>query len=190
MSLQRVKFQLSSESPLLMHNGQTSDPLNKYAKAMKQISGKRAKTDADFEEMAKIEWYASLYTDKGRVCVPAEVIEAAFTNGAKKAKLGNQAKAGMFVADNALLKFDGSDLTIDQLFDRDQNRFTVGVRVQRAKVMRTRARFDSWSTLIEVVYDDKLLNKQQVIDAVIVTGEQVGLCDWRPKFGRFSARIN
>ena len=31
-------------APLVMHNGQTADPLNKYAKMLKAISGKRKKT--------------------------------------------------------------------------------------------------------------------------------------------------
>jgi hypothetical protein len=34
-------------APLLMHNGQTADPLNKYAKMLKSVSGKRKKTEAD-----------------------------------------------------------------------------------------------------------------------------------------------
>jgi hypothetical protein len=30
-------------APLVMHNGQTADPLNKYAKMLKGVSGKRKK---------------------------------------------------------------------------------------------------------------------------------------------------
>jgi ribosomal protein L18E len=187
--MQKLKFKLQSESPLILHNGQTADPLNRYSKMMKEVSSKRAKTDADFAELARIEWYASLYLDNNRVCVPGEVLEAAFVNGAKKSKLGTQAKAGLFVADNAILEFDGSNLTIDELWERDENRFTIGVRVQRNKIMRTRFRVNQWSAIVEVVYDPKQLNKSQVVDAVKATGEQVGICDWRPKFGRFAADL-
>jgi hypothetical protein len=137
MARQTLKFKLTSEAPLLLHNGQTADPLNKFAKAMKQISSKRAKTDADFEEMARLEWYASLYIDQGRVCIPSEVMEAAIVSGARKLKLGKQTQAGLFVKDNALLEFDGCELTPDQLWERDVNRFTVGVKIGQSKVMRT-----------------------------------------------------
>ena len=41
---------------LIMHNGQTADPLNPFSKAMKEISGKRKKTDTDYEAMANIEF--------------------------------------------------------------------------------------------------------------------------------------
>ncbi|NER82724.1 MAG: hypothetical protein F6K42_24845 [Leptolyngbya sp. SIO1D8] len=153
---------------------------------MKQISSKRAKTDADFEEMSRIEWYASLYADKGRVCLPSEVLEAALICGSRKMKLGKQAQAGLFVQDNAILAFNGDHLSIDELWQRDQNRFTVGVRIQRNKVMRTRFRVDEWKSKIEVCFNDELLNPSQVDEILSVTGMQVGVGDWRPKFGRFS----
>lgn len=187
--MQRLKFRLTSESPLLLHNGQTADPLNKFSKMLKQVSSKRGKTDADFEEMARIEWYASLYLDQNRVCLPAEVLEAAFVNGARKKKLGKQAQAGLFVVHNAILEFDGSNLTVDELWERDQNRLTTGVKVQASRVMRTRFRAGEWSTEIELMFDEGLLNPSQVEEIATVTGSLVGVCDWRPKFGRFHAEL-
>ncbi len=139
--------------------------------------------------MARIEWYASLYTENGKIILPSEVLEAAFLGGAKKIKAGQKVQAGMFVEENALLDFDGGDLSIDQLWERDQNRLTVGVRIQRAKVMRTRFIARSWQALIKVVFDDSLLNKSEVSEIISITGSQVGLCDWRPKFGRFTASL-
>jgi hypothetical protein len=75
------------------------------------------------------------------------------------------------------------------LWERDVNRFTVGVKIGQSKVMRTRFRVDSWSTTFEVLFDDGMLNAAQVADMIQATGEQVGLCDWRPKFGRFVAEF-
>lgn len=185
--LQQVSYRLTGECPILFHSAQTADPLNRYAKMIKQISSKKKKTDADFEQMAKIEWYASVYLDKGKVCLPSEVLEAAFVSGARKHKVGKDCQAGMFVVRNAMLEFDGDDLSIDELWERDQNRFTVGVRIQRSRVMRTRFRVDQWSALVEIAYDDEIFNLSQVDDIVRVTGSQCGLCDWRPKFGRYLA---
>ena len=56
MAWQTLRYQLTSSSDMLLHNGQMANPLNKWAKLMKQISSKRAKTDADYEEMARIEF--------------------------------------------------------------------------------------------------------------------------------------
>lgn len=186
---QKSKFRLVGEAPVILHNGQTSDPMNKFSKDLKAISSKRGKTDADFEQMARIEWFAALYTDKGRICFPGECLEAGFVAGARKHKLGKQAQAGLFVGHNPILEFDGQDLTIDELWERDQNRFAKAVRVGQAKIIRTRFIAEEWSATVEVTYDDTLLNKAQIQDIVAVAGSQVGLFEWRPKFGRYLSEL-
>lgn len=187
MAVQRLKFKLTSESPLLMHNGQLADPLNKFSKDLKRVSGKRAKTDADFAEMARIEWYASLYIDDGKLCIPMEVLEAALVEGAKKQKLGKQTQSTLFVTENAILHFDGDKLTADELWERGANRLTTGVRIQRNRVMRTRPRIEKWWCEAEVQFDDKILDPAKINEIVTTTGREIGIGDWRPKFGRFTA---
>ena len=59
-----ISLMIVGTSPLVMHNGQTADPLNKYAKMLREISAKRRKTEADFIEMARIEFVAALYMDQ------------------------------------------------------------------------------------------------------------------------------
>lgn len=151
MAYQKLQFRITSESPILLHNGQTCDPMNDFAKQLKKINAKRGKTDADFEAIVKLEWYASLYTESGKIIIPSEVLESAFLAGGKKNKLGQKVQAGMFVEENAILQFDGDDLPIDKLWERDQNRLTIGVRIQRAKVMRTRFKAPNWSAIVKVV---------------------------------------
>lgn len=56
--LEELKIKIVGISPLLMHNGQTSDPLNRFSKQLKAVSSKRKKSDEDYEEMARIEWHA------------------------------------------------------------------------------------------------------------------------------------
>jgi len=52
--------------------------------------------------------------------------------------------------------------------------------------MRTRPIFKEWSIHAKFQYEDGQVNKHQVDTAVIKAGELVGLCDWRPRYGRFS----
>lgn len=137
----------------------------------------------------KLEWYASLYVNNGRVIIPGEVMEAALVGGARKQKLGKQAQAGLFVEDDLTLDFDGSELSIDELWERDQNRLTKGVRVGSSKVMRTRFWTKQWSAIVEVLFDPGLFNQEQIVEIMRVTGFQIGICDWRPKFGRFASEL-
>lgn len=160
--------------------------LNPFVKEIKKISGKRQKTEADLEQMSKIEWFAGLYVKAGKVIIPGIVLEAALINGAKKSKAGKTAQAGMFVQSDMPLAFPDMGLTLDQLWEMEDYRFSAIVRVQQSRISRMRPKFDTWSIVANIQFDDTLFSKSQVHDIVKLTGEQIGLCDWRPRFGRFN----
>lgn len=188
MAYQTLRFRLISAAPLLCHNGRLADPLNDMARQMKKISGKREKTDADLEELARLEWYGSLYLDGGQQpCLPGEMLEAAFVQAAKRQKRGKQARAGILCPSNHPLEYDGPS-HLDELWPRPEFRLTVGVRVKNNRVMRTRPRFPTWAATIEVQYDPALINANEVREIVRRTGSEIGLGDWRPRFGRFEAQ--
>jgi hypothetical protein len=184
MSYERLSFQLRGVSPLLMHNGQLADPLNPHAKAMKAISGKRKKTEADFAHLAKLEWFGSLYLHKGEPCLPGELIEAGLIVAAKRMRRGEQAKAGIVSDGFFALEYDGPR-DPDALWADGRFRFSTGVKVQRNRVIRTRPRFDEWATTVEVDYLPDQLNPGELADMMTVFGQAIGIGDWRPRFGRF-----
>jgi hypothetical protein len=184
MSYKSLKFKITGVAPLIMHCGQTADPLNRFAKAMKRISGKKDKTEADYEELAKIEWTAGLYVKDGAPVLPGTVLEAALAVGARKTKKGKQVQAGVVCPDEYPIIYVGP-AGLEELWADEAFRLTVGVRVQRNRVMRTRPIFREWSCEFEIMYDPAQLNESDVREIVKRTGEEVGLCDWRPKYGRF-----
>ena len=188
-----LKLRLSGPS-LIMHNGQTADPRNRYSKAMKEISGKRKKTDSDLDELARIEFLAGLYLSDEHIVLPDHVVEAALVAGAKKQKMGPAAKSAVFVNGAAVLNFAGNpgvhnETTLQQMWDGGEHHLTAGVKVGQAKVMRTRPHLKDWSAEISVDYEDDLVNRQSVIEFAQDAGRQVGLCDWRPKHGRFTVEV-
>lgn len=193
-NLPSVQIKLQGVSPLLCHNGQTADPRNTYAKAMKAVSGKRKKTDADYDEMARLEWLAGLYRIDGDLVIPDYVIESAMIKGAMKSKRGPQAKCGLFFTEHASLEFDGkpdtiTDDTLSGMFESGGFTHTIGVKVGMAKVMRTRPMFRNWSITITAQYDPDVLNMRDVEEIAIDAGKLVGIGDWRPKHGRFNAEV-
>lgn len=188
-----LKLKLSGPS-LLMHNGQTADPRNRYSKAMKEISGKRKKTDADLDELARIEFLAGLYLNSDSIVLPDHVIEAALVGGAKKQKMGPTCKMAVFVEEPAVLDFAGNpgyinEDSLQQMWEGGEHHLTAGVKVGMAKVMRTRPHLKDWSATISVSYEEDLINRQSVIEFAQDAGRQVGLCDWRPKHGRFQVEV-
>jgi hypothetical protein len=186
MAWKTVTYKLTSVCPLLMHNGQMADPLNKFAKALKQVTSKRVKTDADYEEMARIEFLAGLYMSKDGPVLPAQMIDAAMINGAKKSKEGVQAKSGLFCPEHAILEYDGPRTT-DELWEDERFRYAALVKVGTARVVRTRPIFESWSAVVKVNIEESVVNPSRVDDWIVITGSMVGLGDWRPRYGRYEA---
>jgi len=185
--IEKLNFRIAGTAPLIMHNGQLADPANEWTRAVKEISGKRKKTEADYKEMARLEWMGALYLQDGCPCIPGHVFEAALIGkggAARKQKMGKQAAAGLYVTKNFPLIYEGpsdpKELWLDEKF-----RFVVAVKVGQARIMRTRPIFHEWSAEVEIEFDPDLVNADDVRLWVRTAGYEVGLMDWRPKFGRF-----
>lgn len=190
MAWQTLSYRLVGEAPLLMHNGQTADPLNEFAKAIKQISSKRKKTDADYEEMARLEFLASLYLSPEGPVIPARVVDAVVIDAAKKSREGRTAKSGCFCLQDAVLAYDGPRSPAE-LWRDERFRHSSIVRIGQARVSRMRPVFREWSADIHVNVEDTLINPERFDDWMYVAGTQVGVGDWRPQHGRFTAtRLN
>ena len=56
------------------------------------------------------------------------------------------------------------------------------------QIMRTRPQFIKWEANLVIDYLPHLLNQQDVFGFLVTAGEQIGIGDWRPRFGRFSAQ--
>lgn len=188
MAWKTMQFHLIGDAPLIMHNGQLADPLNKWAKLLKAISGKRKKTDSDYEEMARIEFFAGLYLSKedGPI-LPANVIDACIIEGAKKSREGVLAKSGFFTTAHSRFEYEGPR-TAEELWAAELYRSTERVKIGQSSVMRTRPIFQQWQTTVTVQHEDTVVNAAQVATWFAVAGSLVGLCDWRPRYGRFQAK--
>ena len=190
MAWKTIQYQLNSSAPLLLHNGQTADPLNKWAKLIKVITSKRKKTDADHEEIARLEFYAGLYLDADGPILPNNMIDALIINAAKKFNEGPMAKSGCLCLEHAKLEYEGPR-TADELWADENFRFSAIVRVGTSRLPRMRPIFQEWSTIITLQIENSLINITRMDEWLDAAGKQVGLGDWRPVYGRFTAkRVN
>lgn len=186
MAWKTLKYRLTGDAPLIMHNGALANPLSSASKQLKQVSSKKKKTDADFERMAEIEFKAGLYMDGAGPVIPGENVEATIYAAAKITREGKVAKSACFVPTHAPLVYDGPR-DADGLWHDERFRNCVGVKVNMSRVMWTRPIFQKWETTIAVEYESSVVNEEQVDRWVHAAGTQVGLCDWRPRCGRFTA---
>lgn len=185
MAWQELKYRLMSDCPMLVHNGQTADPLNKWSKAMKAINSKRKKTDADYEEIARLEFFAGLYMGQHGPVIPAPNVDAMLIAAAKQNRQGPLAKSGLYCAKDADMLYDGPR-TAEAMWKEERFRHTAIVRIGMSKVVRMRPIFRSWSTVVTLQTEDTVVNAAQVDEWMFIAGRQIGLGDWRPQHGRFS----
>ena len=188
MTIKYLTFKIMGipEVDLIMHNGQLADPLNPWAKAMKRVTKKRSKTDADHDEIARLEFLGGLYLQDGKPCIPAKVLKATLVSAAKRVKKGKLAKSGMFVAKNAPLDYDGPTDAAG-LWANERFRSREPKRVGTSTVMRSRPKFDAWSSVVTIGHDDAQLDATEVDEIVNIAGAIIGLMDDRPECGRFTA---
>lgn len=182
-----LTLHLRGLSGLVMHNGQLADPLSPFARAIKTVSARRTKTEADHEELAKLEFLGSLYVTDNMPCLPGEMIEACLMHGARRSKQGKQAAAGLLSDGNHVLQYPGP-ITPDELWADERFRLRAAVRVGTGRVMRTRPIFRDWSAVVVVEFNDALVNASDVLKWAEVAGAEIGLGDWRPRFGRFAVQ--
>jgi len=185
--IEKLNFRIVGIAPLLMHNGQLADPANTYSRKIKEISSKRSKTESDYEEMAKLEWFGSLYLYKKQICIPGYVMEGCLIGkggAARKERMGKEAAIGVWVVNNFPLEYDGPQDPYKLWENEDfQDRSIVVVRGNR--VVRTRPIFHDWAANINLEFDTDFVDEDSVRRWVEVAGRQVGLMDWRPRYGRF-----
>jgi hypothetical protein len=93
-------------------------------------------------------------------------------------------KAGLLVESNAKLEYEGPQDPM-ALAEDPEFRLRVAVKVKQDRVMRTRPRFAAWSAEVTLKYQPALLDADVVRRFLVRAGEQIGIGDWRPRFGRF-----
>lgn len=177
-------------SPLIMHSCQCVNPLHPIAKELKKYTSKKNKTDEDLVKISDLEWEAGAYWKDGMgLYIPAENVEATIINGAKANKKGKDIQKYVDVTDLYIPFEYGEDLTKEELIQNYEYRDTRIMTVMRSKILRTRPRFDQWVIEFNLRYNEEKIDIETIINAMEYAGLYVGLCDSRPKYGKFSVVI-
>lgn len=147
--------------------------------------------------------------DNGVPTVNHTAFRACLEAAARKEKEGPDVREGLLVLETTKFFFqgrqeffpDGQSLEKTQenfelLCSRDWNdsegglAYSVPVTVQRAKLLRTRPRFQEWSAEFLVQYDPDLVDQRKLKKWATTAGQRIGIGDWRPAksgtFGRFT----
>jgi len=181
-----ITVKVVGTSPLMMHSDKLANPLLPETKAHKELTGKRKKTDDDHLAIARSEFIAGAYWDeKIGFYIPGQNFDATFWAGAKLQKMGVHWKRGALVmTDKAKLLFDGPG-TPAKLWEDTRFVDCRGVKVGQAKLMRYRPIFLEWAAELEIAVNTDVINLEEAKKAIEDSGKLIGVCEYRPRFGRF-----
>lgn len=170
----------------MMHSDKFANPLLPETQEHKALTSKRKKTEGDHLSIAKSEFMSSIYysADAG-VHIPGVNFDATFWGGAKLSKLGVHWKRGAMVLTDKVKLLHGGPSTPEELWKDTAYVDCRGVRVGTAKLMRYRPVFAKWACELEIAFNPEVINLGEVKKVMTDAGMLIGVCEYRPRFGRF-----
>ena len=186
----KVRLSLTGTAPLIVHNSRLANPLDPIVREIKAISGKRKKTDDDHLQMARLEFEGGLYISKDvGPHMPGANIEKCIVEGGRVTKQGKQIERGLFIVDDEVPLVYSGPRDVAKMWATEDFHSIMSVKVVTARVQRCRPIFRSWALDVDAEVDPGLLNLDTLRAIVTDAGSMVGLGDYRPRYGRFSAVV-
>lgn len=185
------KYRITGTAPTLFHNARLADPLNPIVRQIKELTSKRKKTDADHEEIARLEFIGCFYIEGSSLAegedigFPGGNIERMLMDAGKHVKLGTTVKKALLVPEFSPLLYKGPREP-KALWDHGGFSLRASVKVTTSRTIRTRPCFRDWALEFTAIFDENTLNPNQVDELVDIASKFIGLGDWRPKYGRFN----
>lgn len=192
MAVQNFTVRLTGNSPLVLHNNQCVDPRHPLKKKMAAITGRKGKkTEADLEELERLEFLAGLYMDDQHGPVmPASNLRRMLIDGARKDKNGKEFESGVFIVADAPIKYDGPRDAEGLWKERDRFAWSCVVKNQRSSIIRTRPRFKDWQIDFDVITEDSIVSRDMLGTALQRASVMCGIGDGRSiGCGRFNFEI-
>lgn len=181
--------------PYIMHSDRMVDALDPITKAHKKLTSKKTgKTEADAEEISRLEFVGALYLDaEFGPYLPGDNIQRCLLDASKMNRLGTKLERGVFIdSDVNPLAYTGprdqDGLWADPTF-RFRKSVKQGTSKQSPRLMKTRPIFRQWRCQAHGLLDETQLNFEELVMVAENAGTFIGLGDWRPRFGRFTAIV-
>jgi hypothetical protein len=183
----KVQVTLQGVVPLLCHNGLLCDPFHGPARAMKEVTKKRTKTEDDLLLLRKLEFLGGLYLDEsGKPCLTADVILGLLSAAGAKLKSKKPIQAGVFTDEDFFpLEYPGSK-DPETMYSKKEHVHVARAKVGTSAIMRVRPRFKEWKITFTLNIVTDVVDEKTVRDSLELAGRIVGLGDWRPRYGRYN----
>jgi hypothetical protein len=177
---------------LMVSNPQMANPLNSLVREVKELTGKRKRSEADELEIQRLKWKGALYwgEDIGPY-VPSVVLWRSIHEAAKVTREGRLIERGlMMTALRMPIQYKGPR-DPEAMYKDKKGRF-VDIRDANAsgrRIMAVRAVFPEWSCATIFELDENQMSVKDFTRLAEFAGERIGIGTYRRMFGRFKPTV-
>lgn len=171
----KVKYEINSVAPILFHN----------VNSMDLIKPKKF-THAEWESSREV-FESRLYIEDGNLTLPPRVIIGLLKNAAQKSGIRQDGKRSTYAGIIRAVVFALDSMKLDQKLE-EVIAHKEYVAIQKSKVLRVFPMLKTWSGIVEFHIDDSQISLEVVDELMLYGGSFIGFGDYRPQFGRFTAK--
>lgn len=192
--MKSINVKMNGVSPILMNNPVGVNPLHPLVIGKKALTSLPAKQKTE-EVLAKIsdfEWRIAIYWDDNiGLYVPNECLMGSLVDGAKMNRNGANVLKACQVVD-AIVPLDiGEKQDYDKMLCDPRFRDVRSVCIKRARVIKTRPRFNTWRCEFTLLYDESVVDIGVLAMAFENAGKYCGIFDNRKNgYGRYTVIIS
>ena len=168
--MKEINITIEGTAPLLMNR------YNVEAELERQKGKRITKKYIPKEEAEKAAYWSS--SGKKLLIIPSEVIYASLLNASSFHKIGKRSAKSILAGS---IRVEPMEISLGT------NKYVIDTRpvvIQRARVLKSRAKLETWKASFKVIYSEKLIADTQIIKTVLEeAGQRIGLMDFRPQKG-------
>ena len=168
--MKTINIEIVGTSPLLM---------NKYNIEAELERQKGRRTTKSYD--ATVDAEKSAYWSSGKkkeLIIPSVSLYASILNASSFYRIAKRSAKSILAGS---IKVEPMEIGLGK------DKYEVDIRpvvIQRQKVLKGRARLDTWSASFKIIYNEKLIADPQIVkDILIDAGMRIGLMDFRPQKG-------
>lgn len=179
--MKTILARLEGISPLLINRFKENDEIQpKMKKAGKKDYG---------TPRAQAEMTAYRDEDTGKLWIPSSWIKGAIQTVASDYKLPSSRKSVKSVSGGAIRPVEEKLYFLENYHLKNVEIDSRPCVIQRARVMRHRARLEKWSIEVSLELENDIIDEDSLYQMIVDAGRRAGLGDFRPQkggpFGRF-----
>lgn len=202
--VETIKCRWTGIRPLIMSNPQTVKISNPYATESRKLNTafKTARKKQDENRLVELEekqlrndWESSAYWDDKtkKFFIPDTLLLASIRSGATACKKGRDIDRAVIISETHVYVETVNHRSLEAAFKDPQFRLECPCKIPPktgALIWKCRCMIPTgWKMEFGIEYDEEIIDKKSLTEALENAGRLCGVGGWRPKFGRFLVEI-